>query len=175
MKWALIDASNICINIIEYDGVSAYAPDSGLNLLEVNDWIEVGSSVNTPEPTPMTGAIEDRRKRANSEAWELYKTKVSENMTYEQGSFPCDEESINFLQNTINAENYRLGTAPLEESFFPIVMAANNYRVADITTAKRIYIAFARRKKEIKAILTRVLGMISSSSNPELINLKQEI
>lgn len=54
LKYALIDADNIIRNIIEYDGVSAYKPPTGLRVQQVEDWLDIGHNANDPAPPPNT-------------------------------------------------------------------------------------------------------------------------
>jgi len=50
-EWALVDANGIVQNIIVYDGSSPYTPPQGLTLEQVNNWVQIGQNVNTPQPT----------------------------------------------------------------------------------------------------------------------------
>jgi len=50
MKWALVDTSGIVQNVIAYDGISEYTPDSAVALEQVNNWINIGDNKNAPEP-----------------------------------------------------------------------------------------------------------------------------
>lgn len=62
MRWALVDKENICQNVIVYDPDSDYEPAEGLKLLEVNDWINIGDSIDKSEPQPPP--VDDAERKA---------------------------------------------------------------------------------------------------------------
>lgn len=45
MKWAIIN-NDIVENIIEYDGVATYIPNTGNVLEQINDWVNIGDNKN---------------------------------------------------------------------------------------------------------------------------------
>lgn len=173
MKWALVNEDNICINIIEYDGVSAYAP-GGQRLARVDDWIEIGDKADKAAPLPYQPTLEFRRNIAKLKAEEMGAARSQGHVAYENGQFPGDNESLSFLQSMVNAENYRLGTSPLDDSFFPARMRGGEM-VDSITIAKKIYMASAKRRKEIEENLFHALEIIDASEEPESIVTNQEI
>lgn len=50
MKYGLVDSNNVLQNVIIYDGNSLYTPTSGLTIEQINDWIQIGENINTPQP-----------------------------------------------------------------------------------------------------------------------------
>lgn len=52
MKWALVDPSNIVMNLIVYDGVAEFTPPSSLTLRQVEDWIRIDQDADAPKPVP---------------------------------------------------------------------------------------------------------------------------
>ena len=51
MNWCLVDAAGFVKGIIVYNGTDPYTPAEGLTLQQVNNWVQVGQNINTPEPT----------------------------------------------------------------------------------------------------------------------------
>lgn len=63
MKWALVDSQNKVSNVIAYDGESPYEPPAGLNLREVNNWVDLGMDADipfeqVPKPIPKSPAVQ---------------------------------------------------------------------------------------------------------------------
>lgn len=52
MKYALIDENNIVTNLVAYDGAADYTPPEGHFLVQVNDWVAIGSRADAVRPQP---------------------------------------------------------------------------------------------------------------------------
>lgn len=51
MKWALVDGGGIVLNTIAYEEDSDYSSRDGYSLIQINDWINIGQNIDTPEPS----------------------------------------------------------------------------------------------------------------------------
>jgi len=78
MRYALVDANDLVVNVIEYDGVQPYKPKDGLSLIEVNDWIEIGDNKDTEKKPPVVQDIIEAKQRRN----EVFKRDLSLKASY---------------------------------------------------------------------------------------------
>lgn len=68
MKWALVNNENVVMNVVDYDGVSSLEPIDGLQLLEVNDWINIGDSIDMPQPVSSSSWTAEELKQMRNDA-----------------------------------------------------------------------------------------------------------
>lgn len=62
MKYALVNKDSIIENVVAHDPAlphGGYEPPTGLSIMEVNDWLNIGDNINAPEPvyTPTPEAV----------------------------------------------------------------------------------------------------------------------
>lgn len=86
MKYALVNISNIVVNVIAYNPNSEYTPPSGLTVESVNDWVEIGDAVSMPEPTPPSPAPQQTAANAIAAGIAL----TSTGTPALNGQYPCD-------------------------------------------------------------------------------------
>ena len=63
MKWALVDKDNIVVNVIVYSQGSDFVPPEGIEILEVNDWLNIGDNVDKLKPAEMQPKPQNKKDR----------------------------------------------------------------------------------------------------------------
>lgn len=68
MKTALVDVNGFVQNVIALQDGADYTPPEGLQIQEVNDWVDIGQSVDVAAPQPRE-QTEAERKEIRREAY----------------------------------------------------------------------------------------------------------
>lgn len=72
MKFALVNAQDIVVNVVVYDGAE-YQPPAGLRLLEINDWLEIGDHKDKLKPVP----VQDDPAKRKEDRDRIYKNDLA--------------------------------------------------------------------------------------------------
>jgi hypothetical protein len=67
MKWALVDVNNVIKNVVCHDSACKYEPPAGLKLMMVNDWLNIGQSIDAKEPEVVVETPELLKARRNED------------------------------------------------------------------------------------------------------------
>lgn len=164
MKWALVDSQNIINNIISYSEDSNYLPPPDLQLIQVNDWLNIGDNINLPQPTL---SIDTRRE------WRLNALLEKRNQVIESGIevngniFATDDSSINKMLQAISMQG--LGIMEI----FPRSWILKNGSIIQINydEMKAVAIAIASRIDVCFESYMSLSEQIKNSDDPESINI----
>jgi len=66
--WALVDSNNVVVNKIVYDPEKPYTPPAGLQLKEIERWVDIGmdadiKEADVPKPIPPIPPIDKKAER----------------------------------------------------------------------------------------------------------------
>lgn len=172
MKWALVDGSSIVQNIISYDGVSAYQPPQGLQLLEVNDWVHIGDNKDIAQPTVQDNIDQqytlDQRKQNVLDSLLLKRDEVIEsNITVNAVSYFADNNSVNVMHQALTLEGLAIATV------FPTtwILADGTTTTVTIDQIKAVAAAIATRKNAAFDNYITLAAQINASTDPESIDI----
>ena len=184
MKWALVDENNICQNIVAYDGVSLYTPPTNYTLQQINDWVEIGRSINESQPSPYVAPLETRRTSAKERLKLMRDSKLTASLTYKDQSFYCDDASMNYLSQcfvgdfaksditNINVQAINVNVFSPGISVFPMLWQTTTGAVMlSLNDAKGLLQAYLTRKQAGIVRHMALLAIINASNNPEAVDI----
>ncbi len=185
MKWALVDANNICQNIVAYNGASPYTPPASYTLTQVNDWIDIGHPINEAQPAPYVAPLVDRRRGAIAALVAMRDSKTTADITYNGTIFHCTDNDMAWLSQTIIGELIRVSVTninvltvninvlvPAITSAFPLqLQTANGFVQLTLVDAKSLLQACLARKQANMVRYMALLAIINSSNTPESVDI----
>lgn len=164
MKWALVNNENLIENIISYDGEAEYSPPDGLQLIEVNDWLNIGDDINLNEPTV---SIEIRREFCLNSLIEKRNQALSSGVTYNDAVFGTDDNALNLMLQCITMQGLGIST------IFPRdwILADNSIMQVSYDDMKAIALLVQEKKDACYSNYIALMTQINLSNDPESVDI----
>lgn len=164
MKWALINNQDIIENVISYDGDAEYNPPEGLLLVQVNDWLNIGSHVNDSEPVV---SIEIRREICVNNLIQKRNQVLTSGVSYNGYVFGTDDNVINLMLQSITMQGLGISTV------FPRdwILADNSVISVSYDDIKLVATLIQAKKDSCYGNYILIMNEINISNNPESINI----
>ena len=174
MKWALVNAEDIIVNVILYDADAPYTPPEGTFVMEVNDWLNIGDPTTKPEPTVIDNlaanyTMEQRRGFCMASLFQLRDQELAKNITVGGNTFYSDNESISVLHQAITIQGLQIDTV------FPAdwIVATGGTVSLSYSDAQALASAIATRKNAAFANYVSLANEIAIAEVPELVDINQ--
>lgn len=164
MKWALVDSDSIIKNIIIYDGISEYSPPDGLNLTQVEDWLNMNEHIDSPQPSL---SIEQQRLFALQNLLIKRDMVINSGIIISGNKYSTDNENLNMMLQSISIQSFGIS------SIFPMdwILYDNSTINISFDDIKDVASQISSMKQDCYVNYSSLLSEINSSDEPLSVNI----